>query len=204
MPRRFAVADVSGLATADRWPRRREAATLNRPAAVARRQAIFLPQTSTPVLLSTTNRWCVAPADVPSGCSHRAETLGCRLADRAGHIVRYQGAAHCPLLRLVVAGSFGGLTAGNVKCEPFFTMLAETLSATAVATSFSVRTPQSGSPGSLGRRRDTTGFQRIKTARHLPPRDLPAPGQMAVRAGRGECLLSPPSCASTVLPIPFR
>jgi len=61
MRRRFAIADVGRLATADLWPRRRDAATLRRPAAVTRRQAMLLPQTSTPVLLSTANRWCVAP-----------------------------------------------------------------------------------------------------------------------------------------------
>jgi len=138
MRRRSAVADVGRLATADRWPHRRDAATLRRPAAVACLQAILLPQISTPVLLSTANHWCVAPADVPSGCSHGAQTLGCRLADGVGHIVRNQGAARSSLLRLFVEESIGGLTVGDVECEPFFTMLAETLSATAVATFFSV------------------------------------------------------------------
>jgi len=66
------------------------------------------------------------------------------------------------------------------------------------------RTPQLGSPGFIRRRQDATGFQQIKRARHLPPRDLPAHRPMPVISGHGECLLSPPSCASTVLPIPFR
>jgi len=61
MCRRFVIADVRRLATADFWPRRRDAATLRRPAAVTRRQAMLVPQTSTSVLLSTANRWCVAP-----------------------------------------------------------------------------------------------------------------------------------------------
>jgi len=55
MRRRFAVADVGRLATTDRWPHRRDAATLRRPAAVACRQAILLPQKRTPVFLSTAN-----------------------------------------------------------------------------------------------------------------------------------------------------
>jgi len=138
MRRRFAVANVGRLATADRWPHRRDAATLRRPATVACRQAILLPQKGTPVLLSTANQWCVAPADVPSGCFHGAQTLRCRPADRAGHIVRYQGAARSSLLRLFVAESIGGLTVGDVECELFFSMLAETLAATEVATVFLV------------------------------------------------------------------
>jgi len=81
MRRRFPVADVGHLAAADRWPRRHDAATLRRPAAVSRRQATFLPQTSTPVLLSTADHSCVAPADVPSGCSHRTKTMRCCLAN---------------------------------------------------------------------------------------------------------------------------
>jgi len=120
------------------WPRFRAAATpppsvAQPPSPAAWRS--FSRESVPPSLLSTADRRCIAPDDVPRCCrSHNAWTWGCRFADRVGHSLRIEGAALSSLLRLFEAGSVGFLTAAAVELEPFFTRLVKTLFAVAVAT----------------------------------------------------------------------